>query len=414
MTMRRALVALIGLLSVFIVLAGAGVAGLALWRFTRGDEASQALLVLGEDRSLKMLDAQGNGRTLAEDVSPELFRYPSAASDGRRIVYISEDDEGTALSSLDLSTGERTELYRSSDNPPLYAAWSPDGRNVSFLSNRSSGGLGVHIVPADGSSEADLIGTAAGSTYFAWRPDGSTLLLHTGGGNGARGRVATYEPGNPDPLSELDDTGFFQAPAWSQDGRTFFYVAQPAVSGDLTPNAVESVLTRVSADGSAPAAVASEKQAAILFSRAPQSDHLAYITVGPDGFGALKLVDGAGGEVRTLSRPDEAIPAFFWSPDGSQIAYLTFERGEGRPPQFTWHLVDRASGEVRDLASFTPSQAFAALVGFFDAYAISLDLWSPDGKSIVYASDDGVYALDVAGGEPRRQSDGVLGLWVRQ
>ncbi|HMQ32622.1 MAG TPA: hypothetical protein PKD53_17960 [Chloroflexaceae bacterium] len=412
MTTRRALLILIGLLTAFIAVAGAGVAGLAYWRFALRP-ADQSLLVVGGDRSLTLLDG-GAGRTVADDVSPELFHYPSTAPDGERIVYISRSAEGTALNALHLGTGERVELYRSSEHPPLYATWAPDGRHVSFLSNRRGGGLGVHIVPADGSAEAALLGTTLGSSYFAWRPDGGALLLHTGGGAGSLGQVATYAPGRAAPLSTLDDPGFFQAPAWSQDGRDFFYVAQPAVEGSLTPDRIESVLTRVGADGSAPRAVAREQGAAILFSRAPRSDHLAYVTVGPNGFGALKVVNGAGGEPVTLSRPDEAVPAFFWSPDGEHIAYLTFERGAGGAPQFTWHLVGRAGGEVRDLASFTPSQAFAAMVGFFDAYAMALELWSPDGKLIVYGSDDGVYALDVATGAPTRRADGVLGLWVRR
>lgn len=412
MTTRRALLILIGLLAAFIVVAGTGVAGLAYWRFA-ARPAAQTLLVVGGDRSLTLLDG-GAGRTVAEDASPELFHYPSTAPDGTRIVYISRDAGGTALSALNLETGERVELYRSAEHPPLYAAWSPDGRHVSFLSNRRGGGLGVHIVPADGSGEAALLGTTLSSSYFAWRPDGRALLLHTGGGAGSLGQVATYAPGSAEPLHTLDDPGFFQAPAWSQDGRDFFYVAQPAVEGALTPERIESVLTRVAADGSDPRAVVREQRAAILFTRAPRSDHLAYVTVGPEGFGALKVVDGAGGEALTLSRPGESVPAFFWSPDGERIAYLTFERGADGPPQFTWHLVGRAGGEVRDLASFTPSQAFAALVGFFDAYAMALELWSPDGRTLVYGGDDGVYALDVATGQPTRRADGVLGLWVRR
>jgi TolB protein len=406
-------VALIGLLSAFILLAGAGVAALAYWRLG-AQPSGHELLVVGGDRSLTLLGASGPGRTVAEDVSPDLFHYPSPAPDGRRIAYIGSDAEGTALHSLDLQTGERTVLYRSRANPPLYAAWSPDGRHVSFLSNRSGGGLGVYIVPADGSSEAAMLGTAASSSYFAWRPDGGALLLHTGGGNGDPGQVATYAPGNPEPLSRLDDPGFFQAPAWSADGRAFYYVAQPPVQGALTPDTVESVLTRVAADGSDPKVIASEKRAAMIFSRDPASEQLAYITVGPDGFGALKVVDGAGGAPRPLSRPGEQVPAFFWAPDGARIAYLTFETRQGQVPRFTWHLVERDGGAVRDLASFTPSQAFAALVSFFDAYAISLELWSPDGALLVYGSDDGVYALDIASGEPRRRADGVLGLWVRR
>jgi TolB protein len=402
---------LIGLLAAFIVLAGAGVAALAFWRLGFGGQtAPQSLLVLSGDRSMTLLGGDGAGRTVAEDVSPELFHYPSTSHDGKRIVYISRDTSGAALAALDLESGKRIELYRSISNPPLYAAWSPDGLHVSFLTTHSAGGLEIYIVAADGSAEAERIGTAAGSSYFAWHPDGERLLLHTSG-KPSDSRVATFEPGNPQPLSERDDPGFFQAPAWSEDGQAFFYVAQPAEAS--AQRQIESVLTRVGPDG-APQTIASEKQAAMLFSRAPDSDRLAYVTVGADGFGALKVVDGSGGEVRTLSRPDEAIPAFFWSPDGTQIAYLTFARGEDTAPRFTWHLVGRDGGAVRDLVSFTPSQAFAGLVGYFDAYAISLELWSPDGRSIVYGSDDGVYALDIASGAPTRRSDGVLGIWVRQ
>jgi TolB protein len=176
---------------------------------------------------------------------------------------------------------------------------------------------------------------------------------------------------------------------------------------------VESVLTRVAADGSGPQAIASEKMAAIIFSRAPASDDIAYITVGPGGFGGLKVVDPAGGAARTLSRPDEPIVAFFWSPDGSQLAYLSVAAGSGSVPRLTWHVVAREGGEVRDLASFTPSQAFASMISFFDAYALALDLWSPDGSRIVYGTDEGVYVVDVASGEATRRADGVLAMWAK-
>jgi len=68
---------------------------------------------------------------------------------------------------------------------------------------------------------------------------------------------------------------------------------------------------------------------------------------------------------------------------------------------------------VRDLASFTPSDAFTSIIGFFDAYAISLDLWSPDGRQLVYGTDEGVYSVDVASGNATRRSDGILAMWAK-
>jgi TolB protein len=415
------LLALIGLLSACILAGAVGLGALAVLRLGQADglglPLSQAgagqLLVVGADQRLLTVDERGRERVLVEDASPDLFRYPSLSPDGERIAYISQDDEGFALRSMDVRGGGQTELYRSTDDPPLYVAWSPDGENISFLSNRSAGGLAVYVVPADGSREADLLGTAASSSYFAWQPDGGRLLLHIGGSSFEDGRVAAFEPGSTAPLYELADPGFFQAPAWTADGSGFFYVAQPPVQGQPSPELIESVLTRVSADGTGPQELAREKLAAMLFLRAPQSDHIAYITVGRGGFGPLKLVDPGGADRRTLSRPDEQVSAFFWSPDGAQLAYLTRDPGPpGEAPLFTWHIVERASGERRDLESFAPSQAFVAMVNFFDAYAISFDLWSSDGRELVYAASDGVYVLDVSSGEARRRSDGVLGMWA--
>lgn len=416
MVTRRTLVTLIGALTGFICFAGlalAGLAGWAYWRATGPDPLAQSLLVLDGERRLKLLDAAGVSRTLAEDASAELFHYPGTAPDGRRIVYIGREGAETLLLSLDLASGQRIELYRSQESPPLYATWSPDGRYVSFLSNQRGGGLGTYIVPSDGTRPAELLGLSPSTSYFAWRPDSSSLLLHTGGGNGVRGRVATFAPGQAEPLSQLDDPGFFQAPAWSVDGVDFFYVAQPDPGGPLTAERIESRLTRVPARGGPPQVLASEAQAAILFSRAPRNDDLAYTTVGPGGFGALKVVT-ANGSARTLSRADEAVAAFFWSPDGARIAYLSVVRAQGQPAQFNWHVVRASGGVVRDLGSFTPSPAFAALINFFDAYALALDLWSPDGRALVFASDEGVFALDVASGTRERRADGVLGLWVKQ
>jgi TolB protein len=410
MATRRLLLALVGVLSVVVIIGGVAVTLLAA-RALRAP-AGAATLVLGDDQRLSLLQANGQSRVVASDASADLFRYPTLAPDGERIAYISQDAEGIALHSLHLRNGERTELYRSRENPPLYAAWSPDGRNISFLTNVRNGGLGVHVVVADGSRPSEVLGFSARSSYFAWQPDGSTILLHIGGSVFEKGRVARFRPDSAEPIAELLDPGFFQAPAWSADGTQFFYVAQPPVEGAVSPDVVESVLTRVAADGSGPQPLASEKMAAMLFLRAPTSDEIAYVTVGADGFGALKLV-GMDGTLTTLSRPDERVPAFFWSPDGTRIAYLTGTPTSGNaPPRFNWHVVDRASGDVSDLGSFTPSRAFVAMVGFFDAYALSFDLWSPDSRRLIYGADDGVYVVDVASGATQRHADGVLGMWV--
>lgn len=406
MRLRRLLFIAIGVLSAAVVIAGAGVAALLLYQIGRPGEQ---LLVIG-DSSLSLLDQAGKSRLLADDSSGGLS-YPTLSPDGARLAYFGADGGDAVIYVLRLRDGARSEIFRSGDSRPFYMTWSPDGRHISFLSSQSDGRLGVRIVAADGSSAASLVSTASSSSYFSWKPDGSTLLLHIDGTSFQDGRVAAFQPGSDQPLLQLSDPGIFNTPAWSVDGSQIFYVAQPPVRGAPGPDAVESVLTRVAADGT-PQALASEKRAAMLFARAPASDDIAYVTVNSAGFGPLKLVDAAGGPARVISREDEQIPAFFWSPDGQQIAYLTFEPLGNGTARLTWHLAGRDGAPIRDLSSFVPSQAFVALLSYFDAYTSSVRLWSPDGGRLVYGAEDGVYVLDVASGKAERRADGAMATWV--
>jgi Tol biopolymer transport system component len=408
MTTRRLLWVTISALSAVIVLAGAGVAALLFFQLGR---PAERLLVIG-DTSLTLLDQGGKGRVLADDSNRD-FRYPTLSPDGTRVAYIAQNSDGPTLSVVQLSSGERKVLYRSSDSQPFYMTWSPDGKHISFLSGQSDGTLSVRIVAADGSQAPDLVRMAASSSYFAWKPDSSALLLHSDGASFQDGRVTAYQPGSSRPIMELADPGLFKTPAWSVDGTQFFYVAQPAVQGSPTPDMVESVLTRVSADG-AVHALASEKQAELLFARAPSSDYIAYTTVTAAGYGPLKLVDAAGGAPTIISRRGEQVPAFFWAPDGTRLAYLTFERLQDGSLHLTWHVVDRGGGSVHDLSSFVPSKGFMALLTYFDAYAFSFGLWSSRGDKLVYGADDGVYVLEVSSGKAERRADGIMATWVGQ
>ena len=116
------------------------------------------------------------------------------------------------------------------------------------------------------------------------------------------------------------------------------------------------------------------------------STRIAYVTKASTRF-TLWVADSDGENAQSALASPEPIISPAWSPNGSQIAYVSFE---SRKPVIYAH--DVATGKRRLLANFRGSNSAPA--------------WSPDGRQIVATlSRDGgsqLYALDTNGGEPRR------------
>ena len=116
------------------------------------------------------------------------------------------------------------------------------------------------------------------------------------------------------------------------------------------------------------------------------STRLAYVTKTGPRF-TLWVSDADGENAQSALASPEPIISPAWSPDGSQLAYVSFE---SRKPVIYSHNV--STGKRRLLANFRGSNSAPA--------------WSPDGRQIVATlSRDGgsqLYALDAAGGPPRR------------
>ena len=116
------------------------------------------------------------------------------------------------------------------------------------------------------------------------------------------------------------------------------------------------------------------------------STRIAYVTKTAQRY-TLWVADADGENSQSALASPEPIISPSWSPNGSQLAYVSFE---SRKPVIYAH--DVASGKRRLLANFRGSN--------------SAPTWSPDGRQIVATlSRDGgsqLYAIDANGGEPRR------------
>jgi TolB protein len=123
------------------------------------------------------------------------------------------------------------------------------------------------------------------------------------------------------------------------------------------------------------------------------STRIAYVTkTGPRY--SLWVADADGENAQSALSSPEPIISPAWSPNGGQLAYVSFE---SRKPVVYVH--DVASGRRRLIANFRGSNSAPA--------------WAPDGRSLaVTLSRDGgsqLYTIDANGGEPRRlmQSTGI-------
>src|SRR5205085_7512951 len=78
---------------------------------------------------------------------------------------------------------------------------------------------------------------------------------------------------------------------------------------------------------------------------------------------------------------------FVWTPDGTAlICAVPDPVGEG----LAWERVEVADGRIRRLASFSPTQELALLLGHFDQYAQSVSIYSREEPLLLfsYAGDE--------------------------
>jgi TolB protein len=323
--------------------------------------------------------------------------------------------------------GDPAVVYDSSDRPPFYLYWSPDGRRLSFLTTELDG-LALRLGPADASADASVIRTGA-PMYWTWA-DPTRLIVHSGG-EGLGGFFGEVRPDGvaTEPAAILP--GSFRAPAVSGDGRFRAFVTPGEAAPERIVLETRDRATSHAIDVFGPAAVGF----------GDGSDELAFIAAtepGPKGnlpVGPLRLMDATSGEVRTLI--GGTVVTFFWAPDGKTIAALSaLEPGDdnvagtGRATlvasrasqaaatgvKARLSFVNVETGAIRSHATFAISRLFIEQVlPYFDQYALSHRLWSPDGTSIalpvVVDGTEQVMVVPADGSAAHRVADGVAAFW---
>lgn len=352
------------------------------------------------------------------------FQFPAWSPTGEYVAALG----GRSLVRLtDTTVPESVELYNSRTQNPFYFYWSPDGRSLTFLANHPSG-IGLHIVPTAG-DEASRLLTTGSPFYWDWQADSSQILIHAGAAGGdARLSLLDVDSGAIGPNVAVP--GYFQAPDISHNGRYWAYAEQDGNGNSWL----------IVADGQTGEAQRQRHAGMVALGWSPTAEQVAFISTGEsamDFTGPLRLIEAATGETRLLSR--EQVVAFFWSPDGRYLATISFsqglegdivEVGNGRArlskariqhPEISLKLtlIEAATGDRRTLTTFSPSPIFITqFLPYFDQYALSHRIWSPDSSAIVLPVVDGrnsqITVIPINGDPPLTIADGNMPFWSHQ
>lgn len=373
----------------------------------RGVESGNRLLVQGTDGNLYTVRPDGTDRlAITTDASPRRqYLQPTWSPSGEQVAYATVDSSnGAAQSALVVSrfNGLATRRYPT-PFAPFYIHWSPDEARLAYLSNwRGLNEQTIALRLLDLQEQAGEITTLAEGQplYFSWSPDGTRLLAHIG-----NERLEFRAVNGESQALTLTAAGF-PAPQWSGDGTRLIYAL-----GDETGRR----LVMTDPDGSALTELTTYRET-IAFGLSPDGARVAYIItprgVGTAAFGALYVVDANGG--RTVEITDVPVFAFFWSPNGENLAYLTLDNSAGTL-QLRWNVWD--GQRTRAYATMVPSRTFLqGYLAFFDQYTRSMTPWSPDSSAFAYAAVEpsrgpGIYVQRLEDDAPVRVGQGVYVAW---
>jgi hypothetical protein len=391
---------------------------------TTPQPVAERLVVLTDDSVLATMNADGSEVVTIVNGSDRLVLQPTWSPGGERLAW-TEVAPATAPDPVTVVTAlpdgsDRTRVPVG--NPPFYLSWDPTGDRLALLRNGPTV-LVAGLIDVAGRGDSETMIASGQPFYFAWDPTGSEILANIGVGDrletisvldAGGGAVEPPDSGSPVPVppdysTPLGaDPGHFQAPAWVGD--SIFWARRRGDSQELVASAPGGADPRVlipyrgfiqfvaNADGSR-----------LAFRVLDQAEPAVTVRFGAQpadaAAGVLSVLDVGSGEVSVI---DDGNPlAFLWSPDSTKLLYLSLQA-----TGFVWSVWD--GDEVTTFAPFTPSLTLGRdYLPFFDQFAQSIELWSPDSSSFVYSGqasnddDPGIWVQPLDG-PARRVADGVF------
>ena len=179
--------------------------------------------------SLWKIDAFGLGKPQRLATTGQICRSPSISRRGNRLAYVQWTSDSniwcTEIPSLRGNALAHRKLIAStySDSWPQF---SPDGKRIAFLSNRS-GSWEIWVSDSEGANPVQLtfLGKGVPAYGFVWSPDSSRLTFYWDGEGHSEVYVVNANGGRPQRLTTTpsENPHGSRNPSWSRDGRWILF-----------------------------------------------------------------------------------------------------------------------------------------------------------------------------------------------
>jgi len=315
---------------------------------------------------------------------------PRISPDGRRVLYtVSElgpwkDNKRVTSIWIADTDGSRARRFLGNEKDRS-AAWSPDGKQVAFLSgrdasNKNEGDEGdsaqIYVIPVDGGEAVKLTDHKGAIRSFEWTKDAASIVFLAERAKSDTERSAQKSG---------DDAIFVDEGANGQEREEFTSLWRIGVADKAEHQVTHDDHLLISGFKVSP----DSSKIAVTYRRENARNGQYH--------GEVATVDMATGELKTLTKNDAPEMGVQWSPEGKLISYLA-------PTNTNWDLredkiwvIPAEGGEPRKLA--------AAFDGDIGQYA-----WTADGQAIVFGAyvhgRGAAYRVNVATGAAARLAAG--------
>ena len=296
-----------------------------------------------------------------------LFRpHPAAGASGNgRIAFVALDDQSNAQIYTMNADGSDLRQLTNDTNGSYMPIWSPDGTKITYTAyDFGHNTQQVFVMRADGSHKVDVSNDDSTDNGLArWSPDGSKLVYVSEPSDFSSN--ATVNVMNADGSGKVvltDGSSQAQAPVWNSDGATIAYICTDVQN-------VNQVCT-MNADGSNQQTITSgttTDYTSLAFS--PDGTELAYVTISHGGgyIQYLGTMNADGSNQQTITTQNTSVSDVNWSPDGTKLIYDDFDTTQ--TIERVYYISTDGSGET----AISPDNQYALMPSWQPVSASDID-----------------------------------------